>query len=87
MKSDTFAFEAADGVQIFVYRGCRMMLPVKGAVQLHTVAEHAMRYERFAGALTNPDMLYAQTITADTAKPPDHGEAGYFADENAGKGR
>ena len=50
MKSDTFTFNASDGVQVFVYK----WLPddasrVKAAVQIaHGMAEHAARYERFA---------------------------------------
>ena len=54
MKSDTFTFKTSDGIQIFTYR----WMPdeasaVKGTVQVaHGMAEHAARYERFAGSLT-----------------------------------
>lgn len=85
MKSDTFAFEAADGVQIFVYRWLPDdASPVKGAVQVaHGMAEHAMRYERFAGALTQSGYaVYANDHRGHGKTAGSQGEAGYFADEN-----
>jgi len=85
MKSDTFSFKTADGIQVFVYR----WLPddasiVKGAVQIaHGMAEHAARYERFAEALTKAGYaVYANDHRGHGKTAGKLENAGYFADEN-----
>jgi alpha-beta hydrolase superfamily lysophospholipase len=55
MKKQEFTFKDKDGVEIFVYKwqgdeGKN----IKGVIQIaHGMAEHALRYERFAEKLTN----------------------------------
>lgn len=85
MKSDTFTFKASDGVQIFTYK----WLPddasaVKGAVQIaHGMAEHAARYERFAGVLTKAGYaVYANDHRGHGKTAGSVDNLGYFADEN-----
>lgn len=85
MKSDTFTFKASDGVQIFTYK----WLPddvsaVKGAVQIaHGMAEHAARYERFAGVLTKAGYaVYANDHRGHGKTAGSLENLGYFADEN-----
>jgi alpha-beta hydrolase superfamily lysophospholipase len=54
MRSDTFQFKAEDEKQLFVYRFLPDEgAPIKAVVHVsHGMAEHAARYERFAGELT-----------------------------------
>jgi alpha-beta hydrolase superfamily lysophospholipase len=85
MKSDTFTFKASDGVQIFTYK----WLPdeasaIKGVVQIaHGMAEHAARYERFAGVLTKAGYaVYANDHRGHGKTAGSVEKLGYFADEN-----
>ncbi len=85
MKIDTFTFKASDGVQIFTYK----WLPddasaIKGAVQIaHGMAEHAARYERFAGVLTKAGYaVYANDHRGHGKTAGSLENLGYFADEN-----
>lgn len=85
MKGDTFTFKTSDGVQIFVYK----WLPddassVKAAIQIaHGMGEHAARYERFAGALTNAGYaVYANDHRGHGKTAGSSENIGYFADEN-----
>ena len=84
MKSDTFSFKALDGTQIFTYR----WMPdkdsdIKGAVQIaHGMAEHAARYERFAGALTKAGYtVHANDHRGHGKTAGTQDKVGYFADE------
>jgi alpha-beta hydrolase superfamily lysophospholipase len=53
MKSETFSFKDRKGVNIFVYKWVPKTKP-KAVVQIfHGMAEHSLRYERFAKALTD----------------------------------
>jgi alpha-beta hydrolase superfamily lysophospholipase len=54
MQATTFTFKATDGPEIFVYKWSPDAgTKPKAAVQIaHGAAEHALRYERFAGYLT-----------------------------------
>jgi len=85
MKNDTFTFKSSDGIQIFVYK----WLPddassVKGVIQIaHGMAEHAARYERFAGALTKAGYaVYANDHRGHGKTAGSQEHVGYFADEN-----
>ena len=85
MKSDTFTFKASDGTQVFTYK----WMPddassVKGAVQIaHGMAEHAARYERFAGALTKAGYaVYANDHRGHGKTAGSLDKVGYLADEN-----
>ncbi|HUN55272.1 MAG TPA: lysophospholipase [Smithella sp.] len=85
MKSDTFTFKASDGIQIFTYRWVPDDLStVKGVVQIaHGMAEHAARYERFAGALTKAGYaVYANDHRGHGKTAGSLADLGYFADEN-----
>ncbi len=54
MKSSTFSFSDADGVSIFAYKWLPENGLPKAIVQIsHGMQEHAGRYERFAGFLTD----------------------------------
>jgi alpha-beta hydrolase superfamily lysophospholipase len=57
---------------------------IKGVVQIaHGMAEHAARYERFAGALTKAGYtVYANDHRGHGKTAVSLQEAGYFADEN-----
>jgi alpha-beta hydrolase superfamily lysophospholipase len=84
MKHDTFAFKAADGTQIFTY----LWMPdnassVKGVVQIaHGMAEHAGRYECFAGVLTEAGYaVYANDHRGHGKTAGSQEEVGYFAAE------
>ena len=85
MKSDTFTFKTSDGIQIFTYR----WMPdeasaVKGTVQVaHGMAEHAARYERFAGSLTKAGYaVYANDHRGHGKTAGSQDAVGYFADEH-----
>jgi alpha-beta hydrolase superfamily lysophospholipase len=52
MKSKTFTMKGKDGAKIFVYSWLPDSKPVAAVQISHGMAEHAARYERFAGALT-----------------------------------
>lgn len=85
MKKETLVLKTTDGMQMFVYKWAPDSADaVKGAVQIaHGMAEHAARYERFGGALTEAGYaVYANDHRGHgrTAGSPDN--RGYFADEN-----
>lgn len=84
MKSSTFSFAAADGVDIHTFKwspddGANR--PVRGVVQIaHGLAEHAARYERLAQTLTDAGfVVYANDHRGHgrTAKSDD--DVGFFA--------
>ncbi len=52
MKAKTFTLKGADGAKVFVYSWLPDGKPVAAVQIAHGMAEHAARYERFAGALT-----------------------------------
>jgi alpha-beta hydrolase superfamily lysophospholipase len=52
MKAKTFTLKGADGAKIFVYAWLPDGKPAAAVQIAHGMAEHAARYERFAGALT-----------------------------------
>ncbi len=53
---------AADGVEIATYSWTEASVPPKGVVQIaHGLAEHAMRYDRFATALNNAGFVVYAT--------------------------
>ena len=65
MKTETFTFKDAEGVEIFVYRWLpESNVKPKGVVEIvHGMAEHAQRYVRFAKALTNDGyIVYAPDL-------------------------
>ncbi|KUG22554.1 lysophospholipase [hydrocarbon metagenome] len=85
MKSETFTFKTSDGTNIFTYK----WMPddassVRGIVQIaHGMAEHAARYERFAGALTQGGYaVYANDHRGHGKTAGSQEDIGFFADEN-----
>jgi len=85
MKRNSFTFKAGDGTQIYTYQWMPDdSIAVQGAVQIaHGMAEHAGRYERFAGALNQAGyVVYANDHRGHgkTAGSPEN--MGYFSDEN-----
>jgi alpha-beta hydrolase superfamily lysophospholipase len=88
MKSDAFSFRTPDNTEIFTYR----WLPdtpsdIKAIVQIvHGMAEHAVRYERFAKRLIEAGYaVYASDLRGHgkTARSVDN--LGYFADDQGWK--
>lgn len=85
MKKDSLTFKTTDGIQIFTYK----WLPdnastIKGVVQIaHGMAEHAVRYERFADALTKAGYAVCANDHRGHGKTAGtQDKVGYFADEN-----
>ena len=82
MRSSTFILPAVDGTAVHVYRW-EPDGDARGVVQIvHGLAEHAARYERVAGALTDAGWaVYADDHRGhgQTASGPD--ELGLFAEE------
>jgi alpha-beta hydrolase superfamily lysophospholipase len=85
MQSTSFTVTADDGHDLFVYRWSPdTPATPKAVVQIaHGMAEHAARYERFAGALTAAGYaVYAQDHRGHGRTAGDLEEAGYFADHD-----
>ncbi|MCK5566343.1 MAG: alpha/beta hydrolase, partial [Actinomycetia bacterium] len=85
METETFSFKTEDGVNISAYK----WLPdnksnIKGVVQIsHGMAEHAVRYENFAGALTKAGYtVYANDHRGHGKTAGSLDNVGYFASNN-----
>lgn len=84
MKSKIMTFRAVDGTDIFY----RQWLPekpksIKAVVQIaHGMAEHSLRYERFADTLTRNHAVYANDHRGHGQTAGSLENVGYFADEN-----
>lgn len=83
MKTETFILNAADGVELFVYRWLPEGLPTAVVQIAHGLAEHAGRYARLAEWLTAAGYaVYANDHRGHgrTAKSP--GDLGFFSAQN-----
>lgn len=86
MEPETFYFQAEDGVRI----QCHQWLPsgvnqqIRGAIQIaHGMAEHSLRYQRFATAMNDAGFaVYANDHRGHGKTAISVDEIGYFADTN-----
>lgn len=82
MKTESFAFLAEDGTQVWVHRWSPEQ--VRGVCQIaHGMAEHGQRYQHFAGVLANAGYaVYANDHRGHGKTAGRVENVGYFADEN-----
>jgi len=84
MKTETFKFKDPHGYEIFCYKWYEPEQRPRAVVQIaHGMAEHALRYEKFAGFLTAKGFIvYANDHRGHGQTAGELGNVGYLGDDD-----